>query len=164
MIAGAVALLPFAAVRYGSGDIGSVRRAVHQMIAASAGYSVFIVGPIMAWLSPWLAESLAESPRTAEFAVFALFTVPLGCLLSSTFLLCRPVFEAMGRGRPGLVMAILRYGALMLPLAWSGMFAAQRLGYPAIDGLVVGLLAASALSSLTFYVWMRRALGAMTGG
>jgi len=160
VIAGAVALLPFAAVRCGSNDFVSVRRGVHQMIVASAVYSVFIVGPIMAWLSPWLSESLAESPRTAEYAVFALFTVPFACLLGSVFLLCRPVFEAMGRGRPGLLMATLRYGVLMLPLAWVGMRRAESLGYPAIDGLVVALLVASAVSSLIFYVWMQRELGA----
>jgi Na+-driven multidrug efflux pump len=79
-------------------------------------------------------------------------------LLGSVFLLCRPVFEAMGRGRPGLWMATLRYGVLMLPLAWLGMYEAELLGYPAIDGLVVALLLASALSSAIFYVWMRRAL------
>jgi Na+-driven multidrug efflux pump len=112
----------------------------------------------MAWLTPWLSESLAESPRTTEYAVFALFTVPFACLLGSVFLLCRPVFEAMGRGRPGLLMASLRYGVLMLPLAWSGMHMAETRGYPAIDGLVVALLVASAVSSLVFYVWMRRAL------
>ncbi len=160
VIAGAVALLPFAAVRCGTADFGGVRRGVHQMIAASAIYSVLIVGPLMAWLTPWLSESLAESPRTAEYAVFALFTVPFACLLGSVFLLCRPVFEAMGRGRPGLLMATLRYGVLMLPLAWLGMREAENLGYPAIDGLVVALLCASALSSVVFYIWMRRALNA----
>ncbi len=114
----------------------------------------------MVWLSPWLSTSLAESPRTAEYAVFALRTVPFACLLGSVFLLCRPVFEAMGRGRPGLLMATLRYGVLMLPLAWLGMRQAENLGYPAIDGLVVALLSASALSSVVFYVWMQRALNA----
>ena len=114
----------------------------------------------MAWLSPWLSESLAESPRTTEYAVFALRTVPVACLLGSVFLLCRPVFEAIGRGRPGLLMATLRYGVLMFPLAWFGMHRAENLGYPAIDGLVVALLSASALSSVVFYVWMQRALNA----
>lgn len=160
VIAGAVALLPFAAVRCGSREFAAVRRGLHQMIAAAAVYSVLIVGPIMAWLAPWLSESLAESPRTTEYAVFALRTVPVACLLGSVFLLCRPVFEAMGRGRPGLLMATLRYGVLMFPLAWFGMHRAENLGYPAIDGLVVALLIASALSSVIFYVWMKRALDA----
>ena len=58
-------------------------------------------------------------------------------------------------------MATLRYGVLMLPFAWLGMHRAESLGYPAIDGLVVALLGASALSSVVFYVWMQRALKAM---
>ncbi len=55
-------------------------------------------------------------------------------------------------------MAALRYGALMLPLAWVGMNQAELRGFPAIDGLVVALLAASGLSSAIFYWWMQRAL------
>ncbi|NIL99692.1 MAG: hypothetical protein GTN89_01750, partial [Acidobacteria bacterium] len=70
VIAGAVALLPFAAMRCGSGDVGGVRRGVHQMIAASSVYSITVVGPVMVWLSPWIARKLAESPRTEEFALF----------------------------------------------------------------------------------------------
>ncbi|NIL99474.1 MAG: hypothetical protein GTN89_00575, partial [Acidobacteria bacterium] len=164
VIAGAVALLPFAAMRCGSGDTAGVRRGLHQMIAASAVYSLIVVGPIMAVIAPWVANSLAESPLTAEYARFALFTIPFACLSGSVFLLCRPVFEAMGRGRPGLVMATLRYGFLMLPLAWIGMQEAERLGYPAIDGLVIALLVASGLSSLLFYAWMRNALEASAQG
>ncbi len=164
VIAGAVALLPFAALRCGSGDVHGVRRGLHQMIGAAAVYSLIVVGPIMALISPWLATSLAESPLTAEYARFALFTIPFACLLSSVFLLCRPVFEAMGRGRPGLLMATLRYGLLMLPLAWLGMHEAERLGYPAIDGLVIALLTASGVSSLIFYVWMRNTLNTAARG
>ena len=39
----------------------------------------------------------------------ALRLVPLSCLIGVPFLLCRPVFEGMNRGKPGLVMAALRY-------------------------------------------------------
>lgn len=164
VIAGAVAMLPYTAMRYGSRDFAAIRRALHQMIAVSATYSVFIVAPLMLWLAPWLAAQLAESPRTAQDAAFALRTVPLACLLGSMFLLCRPVFEAMGRGRPGLLMATLRYGAFMLPLALGGMNLAENYGNSAVDGLVVGLLIASGVSSVIFYAWTLRTLGAAQRG
>ncbi|NNL68242.1 MAG: hypothetical protein HKP30_18480 [Myxococcales bacterium] len=160
VIAGAVALLPYTAVRCGARDYSGVLRGLHQVLAATAGYTVIFVTPVMIWASPWIAGSLAESPLTAEYAIFALRTVPLACLLGSLFLLVRPVFEAMGRGRPGLVMAIVRYAILMLPLALGGMSLAESRGYPPIDGLIVGLLVASALSSAIFYGWLRRTLHA----
>jgi Na+-driven multidrug efflux pump len=161
VIAGAVALLPYAAMRFGSRDVAGVRRGLHQMLAASWIYTIVVVAPIMLWAAPWIADSLAESPRTTQYAVFALRTVPAACLVGALFLLCRPVFEALGQGRPGLVMAVLRYGVFMLPLALLGMSRAEALGYSAIDGLVVGLLIASGLSSAIFYGWMRRMLGAL---
>ena len=164
VIAGAVALLPYAAVRCGARDFSGVRHGLHQVLAASCAYTVLVVAPLMWWLSPWLSNSLAESPRTAQYAIFALRTVPLACLLSSLFLLVRPVFEAMGRGRPGLVMAIVRYGVLMLPLALGGMRVAETRGFPPIDGLIVGLLVASALASAVFYAWLRRTLSVAAHG
>jgi Na+-driven multidrug efflux pump len=91
-------------------------------------------------------------------------TIPLACLLGSMFLLVRPVFEAMGRGRPGLVMAIVRYGVLMLPLALGGMYWAEQRGFPPIDGLIVGLLIASTVSSAAFYAWLRQVLSGVAHG
>lgn len=160
VIACAVALLPFSAKRFGTGDIRGVLQGLRQTIIASAAYSVLIVAPVMWWSAPWIANQLAESPQTAEFAIFSLRAVPLACLFGSVFLLCRPVFEARGEGRPGLAMAILRYGVLMLPLAWYGMVGADHFGRAAIDGLVVGLLIASAIASVGFYVWLHRTLAA----
>jgi Na+-driven multidrug efflux pump len=109
-------------------------------------------------IAPRLAGLLSESDLTLRYATFALQTVPLACFLGAPFLLCRPVFEAMQRGRPGLVMALIRYVALTGPLAWLGMAAAQRLGQPPLNGLIVGTLAAGAISSAGFYLWLRSAL------
>ena len=158
VIAFAVALLPFSAKRFGEGNVAGVLQGLRQTIVAAAAYSVFFVAPVMWWSAPWIADQLAESPQTAQFAIFSLRTVPLACLLGAVFLLCRPIFEARGEGRPGLIMAVLRYGVLMMPLAWLGMRAADRLGRAPIDGLVVGLLIASAISSLAFYGWLQRTL------
>jgi hypothetical protein len=84
--------------------------------------------------------------------------VPLACFSGALFLLCRPVFEAMNRWRPGLAMAGLRYLLLTVPLAWAGIVIADRLGYEPLYGLIVGLLATAALSSTAFTLWLRAAL------
>ena len=66
----------------------------------------------------------------------------------------------MERGKPGLLMAALRYIVLTAPLSWLGIQAAQALGFPGLYGLVVGLLLAGLISSSTFLLWLRAALPA----
>ena len=109
-------------------------------------------------LGPWLARGLSESQLTMRYATFALQTVPLACLLGAPFLYCRPVFEAMQRGKPGLLMALVRYLVLTGPLAWLGMLGATSMGYPPLYGLIVGTLVAGGVSSAGLYVWLRSTL------
>ena len=52
----------------------------------------------------------------------------------------RPVFEGMQRGRPGLVMALVRYLVLTVPLAWAGSRAAAALDLPQLYGMLLGLM------------------------
>jgi len=158
VIAVAVALLPYAAKRFGAGDYSGVRAGLRTAVIATCVYSVALLGPLMAWISPWIAQQLAETELTARFTTGALYTVPLSCLAGALFLLCRPVFEAMNQGRPGLLLALLRYGILTVPLAWAGLSLARRLGYPEIYGLIAGMLVVSAVSSVVFMLWLRRTL------
>ena len=161
VIATGVAMLPFAARRIGAGDVEGVRRGLRQTRLAVALYSVLLLAPIVLPLAPHLAASLSESDVTRRYTEFALRMVPLACLGGAMFLLCRPVFEAMGRPWPGLVMAALRYLGLTLPLGWGGMRLFGRLGLEPLHGLIVGLLATAALSSLAFELWVGRALGGL---
>jgi Na+-driven multidrug efflux pump len=158
IIAVAVALLPYAARRFGQGDLQGVRRGLREANVAAILYSFLVVAPIMLIGSPWIARSLGESPLTTEFATFALWLTPLACFSAAPFLLCRPVFEGMHRGRPGLVVAIFRYVVLSVPIAWMGMAAARWFDRPPFHGLVVGLLLVSAFTSGAFYLWLRSVL------
>jgi Na+-driven multidrug efflux pump len=163
VIAASVAMLPYAARRFGEGDRRGVRCGLRDAVVASTLYSLIIVGPLMLWLAPWIARQLAETPLTIEYTTFALRMVPLACLTSVLFILCRPVFEAMNRGRPGLVIAVLRYLVLTGPLAWLGMLAARGMGQPPLYGLIAGLLVAGTASSVVFYAWLRSTLREVTG-
>jgi Na+-driven multidrug efflux pump len=122
------------------------------------GYSLVLVAPLMVLVGPWLAGALAESPQTAQYTTFALYLVPLACIASTPFFLVRPVFEALGQGRPGLIMAVIRAVVLTVPLAWGGQLLAERMGYPGLYGMLFGLLAVGALSSSAFVVWLRKTL------
>ncbi len=168
MIAASVAALPFTARHFGRGDMDTVRRGFREASLAAAAYSLFLVAPAAWFGGPALAALLAEEPATARFAGFALQVTPLACLASIPFFLCRPTFEGMGRGRPGLWMALLRYLVLTVPMAFGGVRLAQHLGWPGFHGLIFGLVAATALSSAVFHAWLlaalRRAGAGLTSG
>ncbi len=160
IIALAVALLPYMARRFGEGDLEGVRRGLRDSWVASIVYSLGFVGPVMLLISSPLADLLAEAPLTAEYATFTLRLVPLVCLLGAPFLICRPVFEALGRGRPGLAISILRYVFLTGPLCWLGVRAAEAVGQPGLYGLAIALLAIAAITAVVFMAWLRAAMPA----
>ena len=162
-IAASVAMLPFAARRIGEKDIGGVRAGLKQAHLAAAAY-VAVAAPVLFFLAPPLARHLSGSSVTIAYLVPALRVVPLAALLATPFFLCRPVFEGMGRGRPGLTMSVLRYLVLAAPAAIAGIWLAPKLHVSPILGLVGGLMTATAISSLVFLFWTRTALiGAAKG-
>ncbi len=160
IIAASVALLPFSARRMGERDVAGMRRGLREIGTVSIVYTLGIVGPAVYFSAPTLAHWLAETPLSAEYATFALRLVPIATLATAPFLLVRPVFEGMGRGRPGLAMALIRYLVLTLPTAWAGVRLATAMGQPQLYGLVVGLLVVGLISSGAFSLWLHAALNA----
>ena len=158
IIATSVAVLPFVARRYGEGDIQGIRDGLRLAMTAGVVYCVALVLPAMLLTGGALARALAESEVTARLTRIALWVAPFAALAGIPFQLCRPVFEGLQRGRPGLVMAVVRYLVLTVPLGLGGMGAARAFGQPPLFGLLFGLLAATAVSSSIFLVWMERAL------
>ena len=158
VIAVSVAMLPFAARRFGENDFAGMRRGLNEAMLAAAAYCFFILGPAVAVGSPWLARTLTESPVTARFTVTALWACPAACLAGVPFFLARPVFEGMQRGRPGLIVALLRYAGLTAPFAVGGAWAAEAIGGSQFMGLLAGLIAAAAIPSLILLGWVRSTL------
>ncbi|MFQ5876176.1 MAG: MATE family efflux transporter [Acidobacteriota bacterium] len=158
IIAASVAVLPFVARRYGEGDLASIRRGLRQITLAAAAYCLVVVTPAMIGGGPAVARLLAESQITADLTRVALWLSPLACLSMIPFQLLRPAFEGLQRGSPGLVMAILRYVVLAAPCALLGRRVALEVERPALYGIVVGLILASALCSVLFLAWFTRVL------
>jgi putative MATE family efflux protein len=156
-IAASVAMLPFAGRRFGERDIDGVRSGFREANFAGVAYAA-AVAPLLYGLAPPLAAHLTASPVTLSYLVPALRWIPLASLAATPFFLCRPVFEGMGRGRPGLTMSVLRYAVLAAPAAWLGLRWAPSLGVPGIVGVIFGLTAATALSSAVFLLWTGQAL------
>jgi len=164
IIAISVAMLPYVAKKCGERDVAGLRLGLTQASVATAVYCVAFAFPALILTAPTIAEWLAESPQTAEHAVFGLQIVPLACLVTAPFLICRPIFEGMQRGRPGLLMAVLRYVVLSVPLAWAGMQAALLVGAPGFHGLLVGLLLAALVTSVVFAAWVWQTVRRLTPG
>jgi Na+-driven multidrug efflux pump len=162
-IAASVAMLPFAGRRFGERDIAGVRGGLRQAHVAVAAYAAF-TAPLLYFLAPPLAGHLSSSPVTLGFLIPALRVVPLGAIVATPFFLCRPVFEGMGRGRPGLTMSVLRYLVLAAPAALLGLRLAPAAHLSDIMGLIFGLMAATAVSSVIFLLWTRKALSAAAKG
>jgi Na+-driven multidrug efflux pump len=158
IIAAGVALLPYSARRFGERDLPGIRRGLAEVGFATLAYCTLVVTPLIYPAAPWIANRLAESPLTAEYTTFLLRIVPLACLMGAPFLLSRPVFEGMQRGNPGLVMASVRYVALTPVAAWLGMRVAEASGRPGLYGLAVAVLSVAAVTSIAFYLWLRRSL------
>ncbi|HEX5041477.1 MAG TPA: MATE family efflux transporter [Candidatus Polarisedimenticolaceae bacterium] len=153
-VATAVAMLPYVARHFGARNLDGIRRGVREALRAGVVY-VLILLPVMLLAAGPLARAQTKSEVAAELATNALRLIPLACLLGLPFFLCRPAFEGMGVARPGLVVALLRYLGLTAPLTWLGVAAAAALHVPALYGAVVGLMAATAISSSVLLQWMR---------
>lgn len=156
-LAASVAMLPFAARRFGERDYAAVRRGLKDAHVALAAYTV-VVAPLLFVLAPPLARHLSDSAVTIAYLIPILRVAPLGAFLATPFFLCRPVFEGMGQGRPGLTMAVLRYVVLAAPAAAAGVLLAPAIQVSPVLGLVFGLMLATAVGSLVFALWTGRAL------
>jgi Na+-driven multidrug efflux pump len=69
----------------------------------------------------------------------------------------------MQRGRPGLVVALVRYVGLTVPLCWLGLGGAAVAGQPPFYGILLGLIVVAAIASGLFYGWLWKVLLRLEG-
>lgn len=154
IIAASVATLPYTARLFGRERLTEIRKGFLQVSLSALAYALLLLIPATWFGGPPLARLLAEEPTTAAFAAFALRVIPVAVIVAIPFFLCRPIFEGMQRGRPGLWIALLRYLVLTVPLALAGVKLSRALGFPGFYGLIAGLVAATAISSAWFQIWL----------
>lgn len=153
-IATSVAMLPYAAKRFGERDLDGLWRGLRETTMAGVVYCAFVMAPALFLAGPWLASGLAEAPATRAYTTVALWLTPVACFTALPFFLCRPMFEGMQMARPGLVVAVLRYVVLTAPLAWIGVRVAESMGQPGLYGLLSGLVVATAIASAVIFLWL----------
>lgn len=165
IVALSVAVLPWVARRIGEGRAAEVGPALRRAHAAAYAYVLLLATPLCLLGGQALARALGRAAATEALAGAAIrWGAPLALCAVIPFLLARPTFEALQRGWPGLLLALLRYLALAFPLALGGAALARALGQEPFLGLVGGLIGGSALTSLVSAVWLRQALRRLPSG
>ncbi|MEM7245652.1 MAG: MATE family efflux transporter [Acidobacteriota bacterium] len=154
IIATGVALLPHVARRYGARDFAGIRQGFWQGMGLGAAHSILLAWPVSVFLSRPLVAAFTDSPQAEDLAARAMLFVAPTCLIALPYSLCRPVFEGLQRGAPGLVIAALRFGLLTIPCAFIGAAWAVRRGWPELLGLIPGLMVAGAIASVVFLAWL----------
>lgn len=158
MIAVTVAQLPFVARYAAQGKIQLIRQSYRSALGYSVIYVVAVVGPLCYFFADSLMRFLMHTETAQAMGPFAIHVVPLFCLASTPFMLSRSIFEGFQRGGPTVWMAVLRYGVLAMPLAFTGLYLAPRYGVDAFEGLMGGLLVATLVASGVYYLWTKRFL------
>jgi Na+-driven multidrug efflux pump len=158
VVACGVALLPFTARAWGRRDVATIRRAFRDVALAGAAYVVLLVLPVTWLLREPLVARFATAALTRELTQWCLLVLPLAALVAIPFFACRPIFEGLQRGAPGMTMAALRYAVLTAPVAWIGAAAARHAGWPELRGVVLALVGVTACVSCVFLLWMLAAL------
>lgn len=160
MAATGVAIVPYVARAVGEGRLDDVRRGLRQALGFAFVYGL-LLAPLCALVGAPLARFLGDAPETERLATFAVrWATPLFALASGPFILCRPAFEGLQRGFPGLIMSAARYLGLSAPLGLTGALLAHTSGRSPLYGLLIGLIAGTAVASAIFTVWLWRALRA----
>jgi Na+-driven multidrug efflux pump len=162
LVALSVAVLPYVSRRVGEGRAREVGPALRRGVVAGYTYVLLVATPLCLLGGEALARALGRAAATEALAGAAIqWATPLGLCAVIPFTLARPTIEALQRGTPGLLLAFLRYALLAAPLALGGIAAARALGREPFLGLVGGLIAGSAATSLVGAVWLRRALATL---
>jgi Na+-driven multidrug efflux pump len=157
VVAVGVAVLPFTARHLGEGNLPEVKRGLKQAYVFAALYVLLVATPVFVVSGPAIAGFLGKAAETKSLVAFALrYAVPVGAFVAIPFLICRPAFEAVQRGAPGLIMATVRYLVLSVPLALVGARLCASTGRDPFFGLIAGLLAGTSVVSVLFTAWLIR--------
>ena len=108
---------PLIGYNYGAGESKRVREIFRSALVLIAG--VMVIGTILCMAVPQTLIGLFTSnPETIQFGKEALRLISIGFIASSVSVTVSGALEGLGKGKESLVISVLRYIAVILPLAF----------------------------------------------
>ena len=157
-IALGVALLPLASRLRGQARLAELPGEVRVGLISVFAYSLVFVWPV-AWLAAEpLAAALLSDPAAQEIAVLGLRWVPAAALLVGLVFFQRPLFDALGAPRRGLVLSAVRSLGCLVPGAFIGERLASARGLDPMGGMYAGLVVGMVVGAALFLVDARHRL------
>ncbi|MCB0338165.1 MAG: polysaccharide biosynthesis C-terminal domain-containing protein [Bdellovibrionales bacterium] len=143
MIASTVALLPFVGRLYQRQAFDSIKRTYLGIMGIGAIYTLTIVLPLSYFADEPILNLLTETSAMIDYGTFAIKIVPWVCLASVPFIFGKPLFEGFHRGRPVILLAILRYVLLAVPGCAIAVFIAPLFNVDAFRAVMWSLVLTS---------------------
>lgn len=146
-----VAVIPYVALVLPTGDVERIRRELKRTVLGIVALAVAMT-VCMGWI---FAEPLSEffvKRRDSEGtvgpqALDALRLLPLGVLAAVPFFIIRPIFEAAHRPKLGVRISVARFVLFSPPLLLLGSYLGPQLGLDGLRGMILGLIAATAIAA-----------------
>ena len=108
---------PLIGYNYGAGESKRVREIFRSALVLIA--RVMVIGTILCMAVPQTLIGLFTSnPETIQFGKEALRLISIGFIASSVSVTVSGALEGLGKGKESLVISVLRYIAVILPLAF----------------------------------------------
>ena len=108
---------PLIGYNYGAGEMKRVKNIFRSALILITG--VMVIGTVLCMAVPQTLIGLFTSnPETIQFGKEALRLISIGFIASSVSVTVSGALEGLGKGKESLVISVLRYIAVILPLAF----------------------------------------------
>ena len=152
---------PIISYSYGAGDQDRVRSAFKLLLKVSLGYSVFLWILVMA-LPGGFAAMFTSDTRLMEYTRTALRIYMGSMFLFGIQMACQMTFNALGKAKESIVVAVMRKFVLLIPLIYimpqilrSDQTMAVYMAEPIADLLAV------TFTAVLFGIQFKKILGSM---
>lgn len=154
VLALSMSLPPFISQNFGAGHHHRVRQAYFAAISFAVIWQLFIYGVL--WLSAdQLASWFAEDPEVAQIIAIYLVIIPLTHGLVGVTILSNSSLNALHKPLVSLGLNVMRLFVFLLPCAYVGALLSE------LQGMIIGLACAAALSGLLALWLMLRQLSSL---
>ena len=149
LIATAVAILPYVARKVQLGGIQDILFTARGIMVIGLLYCLLVVSPMLLLWSDDILSFLTDSQAMLECGSSALLIVIPMSIVTIPIVFTKPILEGFQRGRPVIVLSVLRHVVFAVPLCYIGRNIAPSFGYTSFEGIMAGLFTSSFIAGVT---------------